>query len=99
MADRPSVSQLLSKARQFTDIEDRTLDAWLTAENLDLDDLAARILDAGLMAEHFNSLLDADTQKRSAEELQALLDLHATFEKTLNELTEMQETQPEKKKA
>lgn len=49
---------LLQKAREFTDIEDQTLAAWLVAANAGLNDLAAKVLDAGLMAEHYRSLID-----------------------------------------
>ncbi len=54
---------LVEKARDFTNIEDVTLDVWLRAENAGLDDLAAAVLDAGLMKEHYRSLLDADSSK------------------------------------
>jgi hypothetical protein len=53
------VSDLLGKARQFTDIEDRTLKVWLDGVNAGLNDLAALALDAGLMKEHYRSLLPA----------------------------------------
>lgn len=59
----------LRHAREFTDIEDTTLDAWLQAEDANLDERAARILDAGLMLEHFTSLLESDPNKRSIEDV------------------------------
>lgn len=77
---------LLSKARDFTDIEDKCLDAWLTAENLQLDQLAADILDAGLMTEHYRSLLDADPEKITPDQSTQLLQLHAAFETQLGKL-------------
>lgn len=60
----------LTHAREFTDIEDLTLDLWLQLELANLDDNARRLLDAGLMFEHYTSLLDNDPGKRSLQELQ-----------------------------
>ena len=59
----------LEHAREFTDIENTTLDAWLQAENAGLDDNARRVLDAGLMFEHYTSLLDNDPDKRLQHEV------------------------------
>jgi hypothetical protein len=58
---------LLVKAREFTNFEDQTLDAWLLAENNRLDDLARRILDAGLMLEHYTSLSPEDVSRRTPQ--------------------------------
>lgn len=62
----------LSHAREFTDLENTTLDAWLQAENANLDERARQLLDAGLMAEHFTSLLDNDPSKRTLAEVATL---------------------------
>ncbi len=76
----------LDHALEFTIVEDNVLDAWLTAENAGLDDLAARILHAGLLLEHYTSLLDDDPGKRSSEEKDQQLALRADFEALLREL-------------
>lgn len=59
----------LEHAREFTDIENPTLDLWLTLELAGLDDNARAVLDAGLMYEHYTSLLDSDPDKRAQHEL------------------------------
>lgn len=59
----------LEHAREFTDIENLTLDLWLQLENANLDDRARLVLDAGLMFEHYTSLLDNDPAKRSQAEI------------------------------
>jgi hypothetical protein len=60
----------LEHAREFTDIENLTLDLWLQLENANLDDNARKVLDAGLMFEHYTSLLDSDANKRTQAEIQ-----------------------------
>lgn len=65
----------LDHAREFTDIEDETLDLWLQLENANLDTDAAQVLDAGLMHEHHNSLLDSDPTKRTPLENATQLNL------------------------
>ncbi len=72
-----TTADLLAHAREFTDIENTTLDAWLQAENANLDIRAAELLDAGLMAEHFTSLLDNDATKRTPDQLVMLSQLRA----------------------
>lgn len=63
------IDDKLTHAREFTDIEDLTLDLWLQLENAGLDARAASLLDAGLMFEHYTSLLDNDPGKRSVQEI------------------------------
>jgi len=53
---------------QFTDIEDTFLDVWLALENADLDELAAKVLNAGLLFEHYLSQLPNDPAQRAPEE-------------------------------
>lgn len=62
-----TAAQMLAHAREFTNIEDQTLDLWLDLENAGLDTLAASLIDAGLMAEHFTSLMPSDTSLRTLE--------------------------------
>jgi len=45
-------SGTFTRVRLFTDVEDITLDKWLDAENSGQDELAKKILDAGLLVEH-----------------------------------------------
>jgi hypothetical protein len=81
-------AHLFAKAREFTDTEDQTLNAWLVAENAGLEENAEAVLDSGLMVEHFRSLLDADPAKITNEQNTQLRELQRQFEKDLNELTE-----------
>ena len=70
----------LSHAREFTDIENVTLRVWFDLDHAGLEREAAEVLDAGLMFEHFTSLLPSDPSLRTAEQmttqrrLQLLLD-------------------------
>jgi hypothetical protein len=59
----------LEHAREFTDIENLTLDLWLTLEDAGLDERARSLLDAGLMFEHYTSLLASDPAQRSQAEV------------------------------
>ncbi len=59
---------LLQRVTQFTDIEDSVLDAWLQLENANLDELAARVLNDGLLFEHYLSQLADDPDKRTDEQ-------------------------------
>jgi hypothetical protein len=45
-------SGTFERVRLFTDIEDITLEKWLDADNAGQDELAKKILDAGLLVEH-----------------------------------------------
>ncbi len=74
-ASEPSpkeINLLNQRVIQFTDIEDTFLDVWLQLENVDLDDLAAKVLNAGLLFEHYLSQLPNDPTERSAEQIAQL---------------------------
>lgn len=58
----------LSHSREFTNHEILTLRVWFDLDAAGLDDLAEKFLDAGLMLEHYTSLLDNDPSKRSPQE-------------------------------
>ncbi len=58
----------------FTDIEDITLDKWLDAENAGQDELAKRILDAGLLVEHMIAEIPLDQNLADNSELKQLTD-------------------------
>jgi len=77
---------LLEKAREFTLIEDATLDGWLRAFNAQNFRLAARIVNSGLLAEHYRSLLDADPANITPQQSSTYSDLKQTFQATLDEL-------------
>ncbi len=79
---------LLKKAAEFTTIEDAALNAWLNAELAGFDDLAREILHAGLLAEHYRSLLSEDDGKITSEQSAVLRRLQAEFAATLDRLTE-----------
>src|SRR5947209_19582175 len=55
------VNLLNQRVIQFTDIEDTFLDVWLQLENANLDELAAKVLNAGLLFEHYLSQLENDS--------------------------------------
>jgi len=63
------LDEKLAHAREFTDIEDITLDVWLDLENIGEDKLAADLLDAGLMFEHYTSLLASNPADRTPTQL------------------------------
>ena len=60
--------------RLFTDIEDITLDKWLDAENAGQDELAKKILDAGLLVEHMIAEIPLDQSLADNSELRQLTD-------------------------
>jgi len=74
-----SVELKMNHAREFTDIEDSVLDVWLALENAGLDEHARRVLDSGLIWEHFSSLLDNDPNKRTQEEVVQAASLATKF--------------------
>src|SRR2546425_6244489 len=55
------INLLNQRVVQFTDIEDTFLDVWLQLENANLDELAAKVLNAGLLFEHYLSQLENDS--------------------------------------
>jgi cell wall assembly regulator SMI1 len=58
--------------RLFTDVEDITLEQWLNAENAGKDQLAAQILDAGLLVEHMIAEIPLDQDLAGNDELRQL---------------------------
>ncbi len=62
------------RVRLFTDIEDITLDKWLDAENAGQDELAKKILDAGLLVEHMIAEIPLDQNLADNSELKQLTD-------------------------
>src|SRR5881397_1178858 len=70
---------------QFTDTEDTTLDVWLQLENADLDEEAAKFLNAGLLFEHYLSQLPNDPAQRSSEQVEQLETYRRDFETALDE--------------
>jgi hypothetical protein len=63
---------LLTHAREFTDIEVTGLTMWNLLQDIGQADLAQRLLDAVLEAEHYTSLLPHLAADRSPEQLSAL---------------------------
>jgi hypothetical protein len=59
---------LLSKVQEFTSIEDVTLEAWIQAAEAGDAALSHDILNGGLLAEHYRSLLDADPSAWTADQ-------------------------------
>lgn len=72
-------------AREFTNHEILTLRVWFDLDSAGLDDLAEKFLDAGLMLEHYTSLLDNDPSKRSNEEVQQQQTLSFELQRILNQ--------------
>ena len=65
-------SLLNEKVVDFTNVEDTTLDLWLQLENANLDQMAAALLNAGLLFEHYLSQLNPNPRLRSPTEKQQL---------------------------
>src|SRR5437867_7473651 len=66
------INLLNQRVIQFTDIEDTFLDVWLQLENANLDELAAKVLNAGLLFEHYLSQLPNDPTQRAPEHVAQL---------------------------
>src|SRR5437867_5654230 len=66
------INLLNQRVIQFTDIEDTFLDVWLQLENANLDELAAKVLNAGLLFDHYLSQLHNDPTQRAPEEVAQL---------------------------
>lgn len=86
------IDPFFTKAREFTDVEIKTLDAWLEAVTLSrryhgFDVLATRILNDGLLLEHYISLLNADPDERTDQQNEKLIALRNAFEQTLSDFT------------
>ena len=67
-------SGTFARVRLFTDIEDITLEKWLDAENAGQDELAKKILDAGLLVEHMIAETPLDQNLADNSELRQLTD-------------------------
>ena len=67
-------SGTFARVRLFTDIEDITLEKWLDAENAGQDELAKKILDAGLLVEHVIAEIPLDQNLADNSELRQLTD-------------------------
>jgi predicted nucleic acid-binding Zn-ribbon protein len=65
-------SGTFARVRLFTDIEDITLEKWLDAENAGQDELAKKILDAGLLVEHMIAEIPLDQNLADNSELRQL---------------------------
>ncbi len=73
-------SGTFARVRLFTDVEDITLDRWLDAENSGQDELAKKILDAGLLVEHMIAEIPLEHNLADNSELKQLADnAKATF--------------------
>jgi hypothetical protein len=73
-------SGTFARVRLFTDIEDITLEKWLDADNAGQDELAKKILDAGLLVEHMIAEIPLDQNLADNSELRQLRDnANATF--------------------
>jgi len=71
-ASGSDIQLLNQRVIQFTDIEDTFLDVWLSLENAGLDELAAKVINAGLLFEHYLSQLPNDPAQRAPEEVAQL---------------------------
>ena len=73
-------SGTFERVRLFTDIEDITLEKWLDADNAGQDELAKKILDAGLLVEHMVAEIPLEQNLADNSELKQLAhNAKATF--------------------
>src|SRR2546426_3493730 len=79
-------SSTFTRVRLFTDVETITLEKWLDADNAGQDDLAKKILDAGLLVEHMiveipleQNLADNSELKQLAEDADRTFGLTVCF--------------------
>lgn len=75
-------------AREFTNHELLTLRVWFDLDRAGNDVLAESVLNAGLMLEHYTSLLDNDPSKRGASEVAAQSQLAFAFQQELEKAEE-----------
>ena len=75
----PSAAQLLEHAILFTATERLTLPIWNSLLDSRLSGPADVLLNAGLLLEHYQSLLDNDPGARTAEQLATLQRLEQEF--------------------
>ena len=73
-------SSTFTRVRLFTDVETITLEKWLDADNAGQDDLAKKILDAGLLVEHMIAEIPLEQNLADNSELKQLAeDADRTF--------------------
>ena len=73
-------SSTFTRVRLFTDVETITLEKWLDADNAGQDDLANKILDAGLLVEHMIAEIPLEQNLADNSELKQLAeDADRTF--------------------
>ena len=77
MGTTPTGDPKLDHATSFTVREIRTLGIWFTAAQAGDIGTAGRILSTGLLAEHYESLLDDDPTKRTPDQVATLAKLSA----------------------
>ena len=65
-------SGTFTRVRLFTDVETITLEKWLDADNAGKDDLAKKILDAGLLVEHMIAEIPLEQNLADNSELKQL---------------------------
>lgn len=65
-------SGTFTRVRLFTDVETITLEKWLDADNAGHDDLAKKILDAGLLVEHMIAEISLEQNLADNSELRQL---------------------------
>lgn len=79
------IDNLLIHAREFTNIEVEGLTLWNELQDAGEKDLARRLLDSVLMAEHYTSVLDHDAALRTPAQLKTLQLLRALMDSDLQE--------------
>lgn len=70
-------------AREFTNHELLTLRVWFDLDAAGQDELAERVLEAGLMLEHYTSLLANDPAERTSAEVANQATLAFEFDRAL----------------
>lgn len=81
------VQLMLNHAREFTNHELLTLRVWFDVDAAGNDELAERVLDKGLMLEHFTSLLPNDPALRTPDMIVEQQTLAFEFQRVLDEAT------------
>lgn len=81
------MTAVFQKAREFTDVEVQTLDAWALALAAGLNADAKAVLGTGLYVEHLRSLLDANRAAWSHAESHEYAVAGKAFHDALNALT------------
>lgn len=79
----------LVHAREFTDIEVPTLTVWNQLQDAGEEQLARELLDAGLMAEHYSSLLAPLVKDRTDAQTRELTALRERLSELLNQAVDV----------